>query len=118
MPGVTVDGNDLYAVHAAAAEAVERARSGSGPTLLEAKTTRWTRHSAVSAGGSGADAEKWRTVDPIPRYRAALVEQRILSDADATQIEDQARAVIDTAVQFAIDSPVPSPKSIYEDIFA
>ncbi len=118
MPGETVDGNDLYAVHEAAKTAVDRARRGEGPTLLEAKTVRWSRHSAVSAGGSGAEAERWRTVDPLPRFRAALIERGILADADATRIEDEARGEIDAAVQFAIVSPVPTPESIYEDIFA
>lgn len=117
MASTTVDGNDLYAVYDAATEAIARARSGEGPTLLEAKTVRWTRHSAVSAGGSGSDAERWRTVDPIPRFRSALLERGILTDATATAIENASHEAIDAAVQFAIDSPVPSLESIYDDIF-
>ena len=119
MPGVTVDGNDLYAVHKAAGEAIARARRGEGPTLLEAKTVRWTRHSAVSGGGyGGAEGERWREVDPIPRFRQALIERDILGSAEADQIEAAARLEIDAAVTFAIDSPEPTAASLYEDIFA
>jgi acetoin:2,6-dichlorophenolindophenol oxidoreductase subunit alpha len=120
FPGVTVDGCDIAAVYAAMDEAVTRARRGDGPTLVEAKTIRWTRHSAVSAGGYGAgkDNERWRTVDPIPRYTGALVAQRVLSEADADEIERGARQEIAHAVAFAIESPLPTPDQIYTDIFA
>ena len=81
---------------------------------------RWSRHSAVSAGGYGStkESERWRTVDPIVRFRDALVEQHMLTEIEASQIEEQARHEIDAAVAFAIDSPMPAPESIYEDIFA
>jgi TPP-dependent pyruvate/acetoin dehydrogenase alpha subunit len=120
FPGVTIDGNDLYAVYATASEALARARRGEGPTLIEAKTVRWSRHSAVSAGGYGStkESERWRTVDPIARFRDALIRAHILTETEAAQIEEQARREIDAAVAFAIDSPVPAPESIYEDIFA
>jgi len=120
FPGVTIDGNDLPAVYATASEAVARARRGEGPTLIEAKTVRWSRHSAVSAGGYGSnkESERWRTVDPIVRFRDTLVEQHMLTETEASQIEEQARHEIDAAVAFAIDSPLPAPESIYEDIFA
>lgn len=120
MAGVTIDGNDLYAVYETATEAIARARRGEGPTLIEAKTVRWTRHSAVSGGGygSGAEGERWREVDPIPRFRQALIEREILRAGDAERIEDEARREIDAAVAFAIDSPAPSPESLLEDIFA
>ncbi|MBC7810164.1 MAG: thiamine pyrophosphate-dependent dehydrogenase E1 component subunit alpha [Burkholderiales bacterium] len=120
LPGVTVDGRDVYAVYDAASEAIERARRGDGPTLLEAKTVRWTRHSAVSAGGygAGADAERWRLTDPIPRYTDELLRREILSAEMATQIENAAKVEIDAAVQFAIDSPTPELAAMYEDVFA
>ena len=116
FPGVTVDGRDVYAVYDAAREAIERARRGEGPTLLEAKTVRWTRHSAVAAGGSGDD--RWKDTDPIPRYRQELVSQGILSEEQVAQIEEQARKEINEAVEFAISSPVPDLDTMYEDIFA
>jgi TPP-dependent pyruvate/acetoin dehydrogenase alpha subunit len=120
FPGVTIDGNDLPAVYATTAEAVARARRGEGPTLIEAKTVRWSRHSAVSAGGYGStkESERWRAVDPIVRFRDALVEQNILTEMEASRIEEQARHEVDAAVLFAINSPTPAPESLYEDIFA
>ena len=118
FPGITIDGRDVYAVYKAAREAADRARRGEGPTLIEAKTVRWTRHSAVSAGSSAAEAERWRQTDPLPRYRQELLDQDILTEEQATQIEQEARQVIDEAVEFAINSPVPASDQIYEDVFA
>ena len=120
FPGVTVDGCDVFAVYDAMSAAVGRARAGEGPTLIEAKTIRWTRHSAVSAGGYGAgkDGERWRTVDPIPRYTQVLLDRRALSTDEATLIEREARDEIERAVAFAIESPMPSPEVLYDDVLA
>jgi TPP-dependent pyruvate/acetoin dehydrogenase alpha subunit len=118
LPGVTVDGRDVYAVYDAAVEAIERARRGDGPTLLEAKSVRWTRHSAVAAGGSGAHADRWKDTDPIPRYQAELEKRGILTEAQIAEIEAEARAAIDEAAQFAIDSPYPPIEEIEVDIHA
>lgn len=120
FPGVTVDGTDVHAVYAAAREAVERARRGDGPTLVEAKTIRWTRHSAVSAGGYGSSAqgERWREADPIPGYRQALISRGVLTEEQAAQIEAEVRQAIDEAVEFAIHTPAPVIEQMYEDIFA
>lgn len=120
FPGVTVDGRDVQAVYEATQDAVGRARRGEGPTLIEAKTVRWTRHSAVSAGGygSGGEGERWRQTDPIPRYRQALIAQGLLTEEQAAQIEAEAQQTIAEAVKFAIDSPAPAPDRLYEDIFA
>lgn len=119
MPGVTIDGRDVYAVYETTTAAVARARRGDGPTLIEAKTVRWTRHSAVSAGGygSGKDGERWRLTDPIPRYRQSLIDQGSLTETSAAQVEQDARADIDAAVAFAIASPMPSVDQLYKDIF-
>ena len=120
LPGVTVDGRDFFAVEQAAREAVARARAGEGPTLIEAKTVRWTRHSAVAAGGSGSDAnaERWKKTDPIPRYTAALLEQRLLTEEQVVEIEQKAKDQIEAAAQFAIASPYPTAEEMYQDIFA
>ncbi len=120
FPGITVDGTDLLAVYRTAAEAIDRARRGDGPTLVEAKTIRWTRHSAISAGGSGAakESEQWRAGDPIPRFRQTLLQRDILSESDALRLEQEARREIEVAVAFAVESPMPSPESLSEDVFA
>ena len=118
LPGVTVDGRDFYAVYDAAAEAVARARRGDGPTLLEAKTVRWGRHSAVAAGPGGANADKWKLTDPIPRFRQELLQRSVITKAQAVEIEQSAKAVIDDAVAFAIASPYPELAELHTDIYA
>ncbi len=120
FPGLTIDGRDVDSVYQATRDAVARARRGDGPTLIEAKTIRWTRHSAVSAGGygSGKEGERWRATDPIPRYTKVLLERRLLSEEQADDIEREAEAEIAEAVEYAIASPVPAAVELYEDIFA
>jgi pyruvate dehydrogenase E1 component alpha subunit len=119
LPGVTVDGRDFYAVYAATREAAARARRGDGPTLLEAKTVRWSRHSAVAAGGAGAaKADRWKLTDPIPRLRQELIERGVLDEGRAASIEQEAKQVIDDAVAFAIDSPYPALEELRTDIYA
>ena len=120
LPGVTVDGRDFFAVEQTAREAVARARAGEGPTLIEAKTVRWTRHSAVAAGGSGSDAnaDRWRKTDPIPRYTAEMLERRLLSEEQVVEIEQKAKEQIEAAAKFAIESPYPTTEDMYQDIFA
>ena len=118
LPGVTVDGRDFYAVYDAAAEAVARARRGDGPTLLEAKTVRWGRHSAVAAGPGGANVDTWKLTDPIPRFRQELLQRGVVGEAQAIEIEQSAKAVIDDAVAFAIASPYPELTELYTDIYA
>jgi TPP-dependent pyruvate/acetoin dehydrogenase alpha subunit len=119
MPAVTVDGNDLLAVRDATAEAVRRAREGGGPTLIEAKTTRWERHSGFSAGkyANPEEAQRWKTVDPLPRLKGQLLEMGAgAEDLDAE--ERAARLLVDEAVEFAKNSPQPGLESLYEGTFA
>ena len=119
MPGVIVDGNDLFAVRDVTADAVQRAREGGGPTLIEAKTTRWERHSAFAAGkyASPEEAQKWKTVDPLPRFRRELLSMGATEDAlDAK--EQSARQAIDEAVEFAKNSPAPGLETLYEGTYA
>jgi TPP-dependent pyruvate/acetoin dehydrogenase alpha subunit len=119
MPGVVVDGNDLLAVQAVTAEAVSRARSGDGPTLIEAKTTRWERHSAFSAGryDNPEEAQRWKKTDPIPRFRNHLLDVGVPPDELAAE-EEAARRAVDEGVKFALASPLPGPGSLYEGTFA
>jgi acetoin:2,6-dichlorophenolindophenol oxidoreductase subunit alpha len=119
MPAVTVDGNDLLAVRDTTAEAVRRARDGGGPTLIEAKTIRWERHSGFSAGkyANPEEAQRWKTVDPLPRLRRQILEMGAEpQDLDAE--ERAARQIVDEAVEFAKNSPLPGLASLYEGTFA
>lgn len=121
MPGVVVDGNDIFAMMRVTYEAVERARRGEGPTLIEAKTYRWKGHSK-------SDAKKYRTReeemewrlnrDPIARMREVLIREGILSEAQADALEQQAKQDIEAAVAFAEASPMPSLDSLEEDVYA
>ncbi|HVF11348.1 MAG TPA: thiamine pyrophosphate-dependent dehydrogenase E1 component subunit alpha [Abditibacteriaceae bacterium] len=119
LPGITVDGNDPVEVFNAMSTAVSRARDGAGPTLVECKTVRWERHSAISAGKyeNEEEAMKWKKVDPIPRFEKALREQGL----PATELEarrEQAKAVNDEALEFAKDSESPAPETVAEFVFA
>ena len=115
----TVDGNDPLAVREAALGAVGHARSGDGPFFLECKTVRWERHSAFSSGkyANPQEAQRWKTVDPIPRLAATLHELGA-SDAELEVRATRASAAVAEAVRFALDSPYPAVESIFEGIFA
>lgn len=116
LPGVTIDGRDFYAVYDATSQAVERARNGEGPTLIEAKTVRWFRHSAVAAGAE--KGERWKETDPLPRYQQELITRGVLTDGDIEEIAAAAQREIQDAADYAIASPYPTKEDLYTDIFA
>lgn len=120
MPGVTVDGNDLVAVYAAAAEAVARARRGEGPTLIEARTYRWRGHSKSDRNlyRTQAEIEEWKQRDPIPRLRERLLASGLLDAAGAEAITAQARDEVRAAVAFAEASPEPDPAALEDEVYA
>jgi acetoin:2,6-dichlorophenolindophenol oxidoreductase subunit alpha len=120
MPGVTVDGNDPLAVYTAAKTAIERARAGHGPTLLEATTFRFNGHVLGDADAYMQKGEKTTamTRDPVPKYRAWLIEQHIADEDTLAKIEAQIRADIDAAVEFALGSPSPDLAELQLDVFA
>jgi acetoin:2,6-dichlorophenolindophenol oxidoreductase subunit alpha len=117
--GTIVDGNDVLAMREAVRAAASRARNGAGPTLIECKTVRWERHSAFSSGkyANPEEAQRWKKVDPIPRFAASLGETGVTAGELAAADESACR-VVEDAVQFAIDSPFPAPESVYEGILA
>lgn len=119
IPGISVDGNDLFAVRDATAAAVRRAREGDGPTLIEAKTIRWERHSAFAAGkyANREEAQRWKTVDPLPRFRRELLSMGATEEILEAQ-EAAARQVIEEAVEFAKNSPMPGLDTLYEGTYA
>lgn len=119
IPSVIVDGNDVGAVRRVVAEAVDRARAGDGPSLIECKTVRWERHSAFSSGkyANPDEAQRWRTVDPIPRFAQELRAHGV-SDEALDGARAAAKAEVEDAVQFALQSPFPSPDAVGDGIFA
>ena len=110
MPGVRVEGNDVEAIHAAAGEAVERARDGGGPTLLEISTLRLLGHFEGDAQGYRPELQEVPGRDPIPRYEALLRERGVLDDAGKDQIDAEASERVEAAITFAKDSPLPNPE--------
>ena len=119
IPARIVDGNDPIAVREAVLEAVARARAGEGPTFIECKTVRWERHSALSAGADpAAGREAWQRVDPIPRFRNALLSWGVASEGTLDQIDEEAVAEAAHARREGEAAPFPTPGSIHEDVFA
>ena len=120
MPGVTVNGNDLLVVYEAVSQAVKRARAGEGPSLVENVTYRWRGHSKSDANRyrTREEIEAWKQKCPIKHFRALLIEDGILSEEGATQIEREAYAAIDAAVAFAEASPEPTLETIEEGVYA
>ncbi len=120
MPGEVVDGMDVLAVYDAASTAVERARRGDGPTLLEFKTYRFMGHSRGDPGRyrSQDELESWRARDPVPRFRQALVEQHGADAAAVEQIEAEVRAAVEAANAFAQSAADPTPQQARGPVFA
>lgn len=120
IPGISVDGNDILAVYAAAREAVERARAGGGPTLIEARTYRWKGHSRVDTERyrTRDEVKEWRERCPIRRLRDAMLADGLLDEATYARYEAEARAAIQAAVQFAQESPEPALDTLTRDVYA
>jgi acetoin:2,6-dichlorophenolindophenol oxidoreductase subunit alpha len=120
IPGITVDGNDVFAVYEAIKAAADRARAGDGPTLVEAKTYRWKGHSKNDPGvyRTKQEIEEWKKKDPIARFRNKLIEEGTITAEDADAIEKAAAQTIEDAFIFAESSPEPSVESIMEGVYA
>ncbi len=119
IPGVTVDGQDVLAVYEAAGEAIERARSGDGPTLLEADTYRFYNHTGRSENDPRPEAERkrWRARDPITILLAVLEERAILGGEGAERVTEEVRASVEEAIAFADAAPYPDPSQLLEDVY-
>jgi acetoin:2,6-dichlorophenolindophenol oxidoreductase subunit alpha len=120
IPGVRVDGNDPLAMHAVAKEAIDRARRGEGPTLIEAMTFRFHGHVFGDMDGYMQKGEKEAAMarDPVPVWRNWLLQNGHASDDELQQIEMAIQREIDAAVEFALGSPEPDVSEITTDVFA
>jgi len=120
IPGLAVDGNDVVAVYEACKEAVDRARAGLGPTLIECKTYRWRAHfeGEPDTYRPPEEVAAWMEREPIAPYRKSLIEQGVLTATEADGIEAQVVAELDAAVEFARQSPLPAPESALTDLWA
>ena len=120
IPGTIVDGNDVEAVYRATCEAVERARQGSGPSLIEAKTMRMLGH-AIHDGAEYVPKEllaEWEKKDPVARYQARLLAEEVADKEELNEIRQRAAVEIEDAIDFAEASPHPEPDSVEEGIYA
>ncbi len=134
MPGVTVDGTDPLAVHDCVGEAVERARGGGGPTLIESKVYRlsahgniiappgvplhYPEHEAIEVFGNRDEYAAALRGDPVPRFRAVLIQRGILNGAGADAIGVRVGKEMAAAVEFALASPYPSVDSTFDHVYA
>jgi 2-oxoisovalerate dehydrogenase E1 component alpha subunit len=110
LPGVSVDGLDVVAVHQAVLEAAERARGGEGPTLVEARVHRLTPHSSDDDDRSyrpRAEIEAMKAGDPLAAYQKLLRDKKVLSQKAESEIEREAVAAVDDAIAFAEAAPFP-----------
>jgi pyruvate dehydrogenase E1 component alpha subunit len=134
MPGISVDGADPVEVYENVAAAVERARSGEGPTLVESRVYRlsahgniiappgvplhYPEHEAITVFGNTEEYEAAKRGDPVPRFRARLVTDGTLSAEDADKLAEDVRAEMQEAVSFALDSPYPEPEEALNYVYA
>jgi pyruvate dehydrogenase E1 component alpha subunit len=122
IEGCKVDGNDVLAVYEVAREAVERARQGKGPTLIECKTYRWRGHFEGEADRTyryrtKEEIEEWKKKCPIDRFKKLLTEKDKIKDSVFEQVEKEVQKEVEEAIQFAQDSPWPKPEDALADLF-
>lgn len=120
MPGITVDGNDVFAVYAAADEAISRAREGQGPSLIECKTYRHLGHWTGDPQNyrTKEEVEDWKANrDPIKVFRQRLLDEGSFTAPELDAIEQAAVKEADDAAEFAINSPEPDPARVMDDVF-
>lgn len=134
MPGVSIDGGDPIEVYETVGAAVSRARAGEGPTLVESRIYRlsahgniiappgvplhYPEHEAIERFGNKEEYEAAKRGDPVPRFRARLIEEGTLSAEDADRIAEQVREEMQAAVDFALDSPHPAPEEATKYVYA
>jgi pyruvate dehydrogenase E1 component alpha subunit len=122
MPGITIDGNDVLAVYQTSGKAIEQARAGKGPTLVECKTYRWRGHYE----GDPNQGRRYRTTEeiqtwikkcPIKRFEEKLIKEKVLNKNKTRHIREEIEKKIEEAVAFANQSPFPDPQDIFEDVY-
>jgi pyruvate dehydrogenase E1 component alpha subunit len=118
IPGITIDGNDVIAVHEAVQKAAERARRGEGPSLIELTTYRIRSHNERSKEiRPQSEIDEWKKKDPVLTFRRQLIEKGILREGDVEKIAKDVETEIEEAVRFAEQSSPPEPKVAFEDLF-
>ncbi|MFC1937376.1 thiamine pyrophosphate-dependent dehydrogenase E1 component subunit alpha [Chloroflexota bacterium] len=119
VPGVIVDGMDVLAVYEEVGKAVERARSGGGPTLIEAKTYRYRGHFEGDPGvyRTKEELQEWMKKDPIPNFKKKLIDAGMLTEQASEEMDEKILAELDEAVKFALESPMPPAEEAMECVW-
>jgi len=124
MPGVLVDGQDVMAMYEVTKEAVNRGRSGLGPTLIEARTYRYREHSEVmyrilrEEYRKDEEVAEWKERDPIDLFRTLLIEEGIATEDEIQKLQSDIHDAVEEALEFARESPYPEPDELFEDMYA
>ena len=125
MPGVVVNGNDVVEVHETMLQAVERARKGEGPTLIECKTYRWEGHVVGEEAFLGKrgyrsqeEIAEWKKRCPLATFERRFLDARMFTQAEFDAVKAAVKGEVDEAVSFAIESPLPKPEEALEDMFS
>lgn len=119
MPGEVADGTDLLAVYETSREAIERARKGEGPTLVEYRVNRWYGHYSGDDQSyrKPEDIEEARKRDPVAIFQQQLLDEGILTRASIDELEGAIRTEIDEALTFALESPPPPVEQAFENVY-
>ncbi len=120
LPGVEVDGQDVLGVHRVAKTAIDRARAGEGPTLIECKTYRYVGHHEGDPGTdyrTREEVQHWKEQDPLKLARKLLIESAVADESELQAVDHEVERLIDQAVEFAEKSPEPSSDSVDEHVF-
>ncbi len=124
MPGVLVDGQDVMAMHEATVAAVQRARAGEGPSLIEARTYRYEDHSEGlnrilrEPYRTDEEVEQWKERDPISLHSTWLKEQGVATEEEIDSVWSEVNQAIDDALEFARNSPYPEADDLFTDMYA
>ncbi|RME88877.1 MAG: dehydrogenase [Anaerolineae bacterium] len=120
LPGITIDGNDVWEVYQKVGEAAERARRGEGATLIEAITYRWRGHTEGETANYRSEEEiaAWKKKDPIARWERRLQEEGLLTAEECAAIAEEASRAVERAMEFALSSPEPEPDLMVSSLYA
>ncbi len=130
IPSFTIDGNDITSVYATTKDALDRARSGGGPTVIEALTFRWYDHAGTAGAKVGVEGafglpyrsdeavRAWMGRDPIVRYKTFLLDRKLATADELTKVETDAQAAVDASIEFARQAPDPKPSDGLLNVYA
>jgi acetoin:2,6-dichlorophenolindophenol oxidoreductase subunit alpha len=120
IPGISIDGNDVLAIYQVVSQAIERARSGQGPSLVENVTYRWRGHSKSDRNlyRTPDEIEDWKKRCPIKRFEQLLITSQVMSEEEIEGIDRAAKQTIDQAAEKAILMPEPTPENMEDEVYA